>query len=180
WMGGPVLGESTFIYANSFGDSIAAAGFRRVMISNDDGKTWTATGMPSFISRIYSATFAPDHTLWIATREGAFRSNDGGRNWTHAMEGLPPNQVTVIVVDNAGGRLLATAADSTTVWQSRDGGKSWSRTPDAGMFLRGAYNMQGRLFAATAYNGLMMLDTQSETASAQSRAARSDSTTGNK
>ena len=180
WMGGPVLGESTFIYANSFGDSIAAAGFRRVMISNDDGKTWTATGMPSFISRIYSATFAPDRTLWIATREGAFRSNDGGRNWTHAMEGLPPNQVTVIVVDNAGGRLLATAADSTTVWQSRDGGKSWSRTPDAGMFLRGAYNMQGRLFAATAYNGLMMLDTQSETASAQSRAARSDSTTGNK
>jgi photosystem II stability/assembly factor-like uncharacterized protein len=179
WMGGPVLGESTFIYSNSFGDGIAAAGFRRVMISNDDGKTWTATGMPSFISRIYGVTFAPDRTLWIATREGAFRSNDGGKNWTHAMEGLPPNQVTGIMVDNAGGRLLATAVDSSTVWQSRDGGKSWSRTPDAGMFLRGAYNMQGRLFAATAYNGLMMLESQSETASAQSRAARDGSSTGN-
>lgn len=179
WIGGPVLGESYFIYANSFGDSIAAAGFRRVMVSNDDGKTWTATGMPSFISLIHSVTFAPDRTLWIATREGAFRSNDGGKNWTHAMEGLPPNQITGIVADNAGGRLLATAADSSTVWQSRDGGKTWSRTPDAGMFLRGAYNMQGRLFAATAYNGLMMLESQSETASAQSREARSGSNTGN-
>jgi photosystem II stability/assembly factor-like uncharacterized protein len=121
-------------------------------------------------------TFAPDRTLWIATREGAFRSTDGGKNWTHAMEGLPPNNVTGIVVDNAGGRLLATAADSNTVWQSRDGGKSWSRTPDAGMFLSGAYNVQGKLLAATAYNGLMMLESQSESASAR---AKSGSNTGN-
>jgi photosystem II stability/assembly factor-like uncharacterized protein len=172
WMGGPVLGESYFVYANSFGDSIAAASFRRLFTSGDDGKTWNATAMPSFISLVYSVTFAPDGTLWIATREGAFRSSDSGKNWTHAMEGLPPNNVTGIVMDKVGGRLLATAADSSTVWQSRDGGKSWSRTPDAGMFLRGAYNLQGKLVAATAYNGLMLLETQPATASAQTRAGK--------
>ncbi|MDT8070786.1 MAG: transcriptional regulator [Terriglobia bacterium] len=180
WMGGPVLGESTFIYVNSFGDSIAAAGYRRVMLSNDDGKTWAAAAMPSFISLIHTVTFAPDRTLWIATREGAFRSTDQGRNWTHAMEGLPPNNITGIAVDAAGGRLLATAANSSTVWQSRDGGRSWSRTPDAGMFLRGAYDLRGKLVAATAYNGLMVLETQSETASAQPRASASGSSSGNK
>ena len=179
WMGGPVFGESHFVYASSFGDTIAAAGFRRLVLSNDDGKSWTASAMPSFISLVYSVAFAPDRTLWIATREGAFRSTNGGKDWTHAMEGLPPNNITGIVVDNIGGRLLATASDSSTVWQSRDGGKSWSRTPDAGMFLRGAYDLRGRLVAATAYNGLMMLETQSESASAQSRAAKSGSNTGN-
>ncbi|HEX6879004.1 MAG TPA: sialidase family protein, partial [Terriglobales bacterium] len=123
--------------------------------------------------------FAPDGTLWMATREGAFRSADGGKNWTHAMEGLPPNNITGIAVDSAGGRLLATAADSTTVWQSRDGGKSWSRTPDAGLYLRGAYNVRGKLLAATAYNGLMLLDSQADTTSAQTRVGSHGRTTGN-
>jgi len=179
WMGGPVLGEEHFVYANSFGDTIAAAGFRKLMLSNDDGKTWQSAAMPSFISLVYSVTFAPDGTLWIATREGAFRSNDSGKSWFHAMDGLPPNHITGIAVDQVGGRLLATAADSTTVWQSRDGGKSWSRTPDAGLFLRGAYNLQGKLLAATAYNGLMLLDSQAGTTSAQSRAGNSGRATGN-
>jgi photosystem II stability/assembly factor-like uncharacterized protein len=179
WIGGPVSGESHFVYANSFGDTIAAAGFRRLVLSNDDGKTWNATALPSFISLIYNVTFAPDGTLWIATREGAFRSSDSGRNWNHAMDGLPPNNITGIAVDQAGGRLLATAADSSTVWQSRDGGKSWMRTPDAGLFLRGAYNLQGKLLAATAYNGLMLLDSQPGATSAQTRAANSGRNTGN-
>jgi photosystem II stability/assembly factor-like uncharacterized protein len=179
WVGGPVSGESYFVYANSFGDTIAAAGFRRLMLSNDDGKGWNAAAMPSFISLVYNVTFAPDGTLWIATREGAFRSGDNGRNWNHAMDGLPPNNITGIAVDQAGGRLLATAADSSTVWQSRDGGKTWTKTPDAGLFLRGAYNLQGKLLAATAYNGLMLLDSQSGTTSAQTRAGNSGRNTGN-
>jgi photosystem II stability/assembly factor-like uncharacterized protein len=171
WMGGPVAGESHFVYATSFGDTLAAAGFRKLVLSTDDGKNWNSAALPSFISLIYNVTFAPDGTLWIATREGAFRSSDSGRNWTHAMDGLPPNNVTGIAVDQVGGRLLATAADSSTVWQSRDGGKTWTRTPDAGLFLRGAYNLQGKLLAATAYNGLMLLDSQPGTTSAQAKAA---------
>jgi len=179
WMGGPVSGESYFVYANSFGDTLAAAGFRKLVLSTDDGKNWNSAALPSFISLIYNVTFAPDGTLWIATREGAFRSSDNGRNWTHAMDGLPPNNVTGIAVDQTGGRLLATAADSSTVWQSRDGGKTWTRTPDAGLFLRGAYNLQGKLLAATAYNGLMLLDSQPGTTSAQAKAGNSGRNTGN-
>lgn len=179
WTGGNVLGESWFVYSQSFGDTIAAASTRRLMISGDDGKTWNASPMPSFISLVYGVTFSPDGTIWLATREGAFHSSDSGKNWIHAMEGLPATNITGIGVDNGGGRMLATALNSSTVWQSRDGGKSWSQSPDAGVFLRGVYNHQGKLVAATAYNGLMLLETQPGTASAQSRAGDSGRRSGN-
>lgn len=160
WMGGPVLGETEFIGAQSFGDTITAATPRRLVVSTDDGKTWNATNMPAYVSVIYGMTYSPDGTLWLATREGAFRSTDG-RNWIHALEGLPPKGIREISVDQAGGRLLATAVDSSVVYETRDAGKSWKKMPDTGVFLRGAYNLQGRLVVATAYNGLMLLDSKS-------------------
>jgi photosystem II stability/assembly factor-like uncharacterized protein len=160
WMGGPVLGETEFIGAHSFGETITAATPRRLVVSTDDGKTWNATNMPAYVSVIYNMTYAPDGTLWLATREGAFRSTDG-RNWTHALEGLPSKAVHDISVDHAGGRLLATAVDSSVVYETHDGGRNWKKLPDTGLFVRGAYNLQGRLVVATAYEGLMLLDTKS-------------------
>ena len=160
WIGGPVLGETEFIGAHSFGNTITAATPRRLVVSADDGRTWNATNMPAYVSVIYGMTYSPDGTLWLATREGAFRSTDG-RNWIHALEGLPPKGIRDISVDQAGGRLLATAVDSSVVYETRDNGKNWKKLPDAGLYVRGAYNLQGRLVVATAYNGLMLLDSKS-------------------
>jgi photosystem II stability/assembly factor-like uncharacterized protein len=160
WMGGAVLGETDFIGAHSFGDTITAATTRRLVVSNDDGKNWNPASMPAYVSVIYNMTYAPDGTLWLATREGAFRSNDG-RTWIHALEGLPPKGIREIAVDHSNRRLLATAVDSSVVYETQDGGKNCKQLPDAGLYVRGAYNLQGRLVVATAYNGLMLLEAKS-------------------
>ena len=53
-------------------------------------------------------------------------------------------------------RLLATALFAHGVFESKDGGRSWQKTPDAGVSIRSAMNYQGRLLAASAYNGLLL------------------------
>jgi photosystem II stability/assembly factor-like uncharacterized protein len=170
WMGGPVLGETNFIGVHSFGDTITAATSRRLVVSNDNGKTWNPASMPAYVSVIYNMTYAPDGTLWLATREGAFRSTDG-HTWIHALEGLPPKGIRDISVDHSNGRLLATVVNSSIVYETRDGGRNWKQLPDTGLYVRGAYNLQGRLVVATAYNGLMLLETKS----ARESEARSES-----
>ena len=171
WTGGPVLGENYFIGAHSFEKTVTAATSQRLVVSTDDGQSWNAGNMPAYVSVIHSMTYAPDGTLWLATREGAFRSTDG-RNWTHALEGLPSKGIREISVDRAGGRLLATAVDSSVLYETRDGGKSWHKLPDMGLYVRGAYSLQGRLVAATAYNGLMLMDNRSARESERAEATR--------
>jgi hypothetical protein len=58
--------------------------------------------------------------------------------------------------DAAGQRLLATALVAHGVFESKDGGQSWQRTPDAGVSIRNALNYQGRLLGASSYNGLLL------------------------
>lgn len=158
WSGGPVFGETQFVAADSSNGTLAAVTTNRLFVSKNDGQSWEKASMPAYVSVVYGMAYSPDGTLWLATREGAFRSNDGAHTWVHALEGLPSKAVMNIVVDNRENRLLATAKDSSVVYESRDNGKSWHATPDAGMYLRGAYNLRGKVIAASAYNGLLLLD----------------------
>ncbi len=58
--------------------------------------------------------------------------------------------------DAKGRRLLATVVNTHAVFQSNDGGITWTRTPDTGVTIRAAMEYQGRLLAASAYNGLLL------------------------
>jgi hypothetical protein len=42
------------------------------------------------------------------------------------------------------------------VFESKDGGQNWQRTPDTGVSIKSALDYQGRLLAASAYNGLLL------------------------
>ncbi len=58
--------------------------------------------------------------------------------------------------DAAGQRLLATVLHAHGVFESKDGGRSWQRSPDAGVSIRSAMNYQGRLLGTSTYNGLLL------------------------
>ena len=157
WYGEPVEGESDFIVVNHFADgSLTLVSPKHIFLSKDEGESWTEVSYPQYVTGLYNLTVVPDGSLWLGTREGALHSTDGGKTWQHLLGGLPPRNVFAVRYDVAGQRLLATALYAHGVFESKDGGRSWQSTPDAGVSIRNAMNYQGRLLGASAYNGLLL------------------------
>ncbi len=157
WYGAPVQGESDLIAVNSFADgTVSLISPKHVFLSHDAGKSWNEIAYPQYVTGIYNLTAVPDGSLWLATREGALHSSDGGKTWEHILAGLPPRNVFAIRYDPASQRLLATALYAHGVFESKDNGRSWQRTPDTGVSIRAAMNFQGKLLAASSYNGLLL------------------------
>jgi photosystem II stability/assembly factor-like uncharacterized protein len=157
WYGTMIEGENDFIAVNRLADnSLSLVTPKRAFLSHDAGKSWAAVTCPQYVTGIYNLTVVADGSLWLATREGALHSTDGGNTWEHVLAGLPPRNVFAVRPDPAGQRLLATALYDHTVYESKDGGQTWQRTPDAGVSIRAALDYHGRLLAESSYNGLLL------------------------
>ena len=72
---------------------------------------------------IRSAAIASENEIMIASREGAFRSGDGGATWEHAVNGLPDKDITSVSFDSTRKRLLATSDTTGVIFESNDGGR---------------------------------------------------------
>ncbi len=156
WYGEPVGGDSDFIVVNHFADgSLTLVSPKHIFLSKD-GESWAEVPYPQYVTGLYSLTVGPDSSLWLGTREGALHSTDGGKTWHHLLGGLPTRNVFTVRYDAAGQRLLATALYAHGVYESKDDGRTWQRTPEAGVSLRSAMNYQGRILAASTYNGLFL------------------------
>jgi hypothetical protein len=176
WYGEPVEGESDFIVVNHFADgSVTLVSPKHIFLSKDEGASWMEISYPRYVTGLYNLTVVPDGSLWLGTREGALHSTDGGKTWAHLLAGLPTRNVFSVRYDAVGQRLLATALFAHGVFESKDGGQSWQRTPDAGVSIRHALNYQGRLLGASSYNGLLL--EQSSAVESASDAAHSGAPT---
>ncbi len=157
WYGMPVEGEREFIAVTSFADgSVGLVAPKHAYMSHDEGKTWTQIALPQYVTGLYNLTQSGDGSLWMGTREGALHSLDAGATWEHVLGGLPARNVYVVHYDPASKNLLATAQHTHGVYESTDAGQTWHRSTDTGVSIRAALNFQGRLLAASAYNGLLL------------------------
>ncbi len=157
WYGTPVDGESDFVAANDYPDgTLTLATITRAFLSRDGGRTWNDVTIPKYVTGIYNFTMAPDSSLWLATREGATQSSDGGTTWKHALSGLPTKHVLAVRYDPNLQRLLATAMDSHEVYESADGGKTWSKGPESTFSIRTAMGYQNQILATSWHNGLLL------------------------
>lgn len=134
-------------------ETVVVAGRHSLYVSGDDGKTWQAPRLSDSISIVNGVTLDRDGSIWIAAREGAFRSTDHGLSWDYAAA-LPLSDVTAIEYDAEGHRLLATGAASTSVFESPDG-RTWRRT-DSGWHLRDLHPVNGKLMGASAFDGVVV------------------------
>lgn len=153
WTGGPVGSESYFVSVAHDGGLAVGAGVRSIAISQDGGQQWELKSAPAYITRIYDVTVVKDN-IWLATREGAFRSADQGRTWEHVIGGMPARNV--FSIDHTQDGVMVATADANVVYVSRDSGRSWSASQKANHMLRRAITRNGRILAATAYNGLVV------------------------
>jgi photosystem II stability/assembly factor-like uncharacterized protein len=173
WKGGQILGQTDFVTVRAEGSTVVAATHSSVLVSSDTGKTWKLADLPAYVVSIRSAAIASDSQIMIASREGAFRSGDGGATWEHAVNGLPARDITSVSFDSTRKRLLATSDATGVIFESRDGGRSWQRGPDSGFPLRRVSVIGGRLVGATPFDGVI-LQPENESISAAAEAGISE------
>ena len=136
------------------GKFVVVSGSGAVFASTDAGATWIAPGIPSFISRIHSVSVDHKGALWIAAREGAFRSVDQGDSWQQ-VSALPLADVASIQFDPDSHRVLATGTDSTQVFESFNNGRSW-RAVESGWLVHELHPAGAKLAAATLFDGVII------------------------
>jgi len=156
WNGGPVLGRSDFVSAHSAGSLLVAATHTEILLSGDEGTNWQLARLPAQLSSIRGLTITPDAEVFIASREGAFRSSNSGKTWERISNGLPQTDLSFIAYDDSAKALLATSLSTGVIFRSDDGGRSWQSGPDSGYPLRRITVAHGRLVAATPFDGVII------------------------
>jgi photosystem II stability/assembly factor-like uncharacterized protein len=153
WKGGPILDQTEFVGVQSKGQTVAAISPRVLVISLDDGINWYGAHVPRFITHLRDVEIDPAGGIWIATREGLWRTADGGENWEHLLAGLPATYTDSIHYETETGRLIAVSRNA--VYESADGGRHWQQADQGGWAMRGMSTIAGQRFAYTPYDGIL-------------------------
>lgn len=99
------------------------------------GRRWIAAVSAEVraASCIAASPDRPERLLCGTWRDGVWRSDDAGRAWSRASEGIPHPQVTSLAIsphERVAGRPVAYAGtEPSALFRSEDGGSSWQPCP---------------------------------------------------
>ena len=155
WTGGPVSGATDFIAVDSVGQTVFAATPTVALLSTDGGDNWSELKLPTFVSRVFTIAMGPQGELWIMTHLGSFRSKDNGGTWEHVTAGRPLTNLSFVTYDQQDGRVIAIAGARDHIYESRDGGSSWTLTTDSHWPIHNLSISSGRIYAVTDFNGVV-------------------------
>jgi photosystem II stability/assembly factor-like uncharacterized protein len=119
-----------------YGSSKDAVTFGLYRLDSDSGRWEKLTaGLPAAVEARCLA-IAPGGTLYAGTQSGPYRSSDAGETWSPLA--LPGQEQLVwsILLDPDDSRTIYAGTQHTTIYRSRDGGRSWtelSPPPPSGM-----------------------------------------------
>jgi photosystem II stability/assembly factor-like uncharacterized protein len=164
WQGGPILGHSDIGLVRSSPSLMVVAGRNFLLTSKDRGGTWGEARLPKIIASIRDVALSNDGSIWLACREGLYRSVDAGENWERLVR-LPVVNLASVLYDAESKRILVTSMDSTEVFSSDDDGRNWQHR-DSGWLLRSITQNAGHLLASTAFDGVVIEKTTTESADA--------------
>ncbi len=154
WRSGVLPGVKELVGIAVAGPAVIAATRKDVMVSLDAGEKWYKCTHIDSASLINSVLLDHDGNIWVAAREGAFRSTDAGDSW-HYLSALKLSNIASIQYDDENRRFLAGGSSSTGIFESTDNGRTWRRT-DSGWPMRDFRSVHGRLIAATAFDGVVI------------------------
>ncbi len=148
-----------------------------VLVSRDDGKTWTKTtgaadGVP--VSSIASDPERPDY-VFVGTSQTFYVSKDGGASWKRRGGDLPLGNFTSILINpnNTDEIIVSSALESDGgIFISEDSGNKWKRIDlkDWKLPSRRVWTLAfdpkdpNRLFAGTHSSGVYKIERQPSTA----------------
>jgi photosystem II stability/assembly factor-like uncharacterized protein len=96
---------------------VLAASLKRMALSMDDSATWDAIALPAELTMVAAIAIDEKGNLWVGGREGVYYSPDFGGTW-RTIPNLFVTQVDNIYADDAGHRVLVTAANSPFVFSA--------------------------------------------------------------
>ena len=156
-----------------------------VVVSKDDGKTWTKVeGLPEGtpISSIISDPKRPNY-LYVGTIHSIYLSRDGGRSWTRGGRGsLPLGDYASILIDpnNTDEIFAASALQSDGgIFYSNDAGVKWKRVDSKEMKVPSRRvwamafdpNNPNTIFAGSHSSGVYRIERRQDSAEAKAKAA---------
>jgi photosystem II stability/assembly factor-like uncharacterized protein len=153
WTRDTGLGTLYLVSVRATSNEIVVASPRKVLVSAEGRKWKTLMGLPAYVNSIQSLAITPRKEIIIGSSQGAFRHLNAG--WARLQPGPSGKNMSFVAYDESNQRLLATTADNTGIFESRDGGHSWRRDLDTGYLLRQFSLVGGRLFAATRFEGVL-------------------------
>lgn len=130
WSIRAALGDGSAGSALAFdGDALIVA--RGTLSRNDGGGTWTALPAPAGgIGALATHPARPGRIAAGLTTGGVALSEDGGRSWEMAGQGLPGAAVTAIALAAGNPDTLYAAVRGDGLWKSEDAGRSWAFAMD--------------------------------------------------
>jgi photosystem II stability/assembly factor-like uncharacterized protein len=163
-----------------------------VIVSQDDGKTWTrAEGLPLGIpvSAIVSDPTRPNY-LYVGTMQSIYLSRDGGRTWNRTRGTLPLGNYASILIDpnNPDEIFAASALESDGgVFYSSDAGVKWKRVDSKEMKIpsRRVWTMafdpsdSNTIFAGSHSSGVYRIHRRQDAAAAGEKATKTATLDGN-
>ena len=139
--------------APSNSQTMYVAGHNVFIKSNDGGNTWQ--GVHANLPGLDIHAFAvdpenADKVVAYVVSFGLFGSEDGGINWESLSVSSPPSVNGLVFGEDD--QTLYAAADGAGLWQSQDGGRSWSpipTVPNNGAIAVAYVPANGRLYLTT-------------------------------
>ena len=126
---GPLYGTPHRLVQHPSGVIIAQSYWRTLYRSTDDGRNWQATPMPATPKELVQTA---NGTLFIATDQGVFRSEDAGTRWEPV--GLQDQDVETIALYEGHGNLVLYAVSQNQIYRSDNGSQPWQITNSAHLF----------------------------------------------
>ncbi len=122
----PLAKRSLLLDVARAGERLVAVGERgHILLSDDQGRTWTQSDAVPSRTTLTAVTFANSDEGWaVGHDEIILRTEDGGKNWL-AANFRPESQQPLLDVwfENASHGLAVGAYGS--VYETRDGGRAW-------------------------------------------------------
>lgn len=151
-----------------------------VVVSRDNGQTWTKTGGAPDAVPVSSITVDPKRPnyVYVGTSQTFYLSRDGGKSWTRRGGNLPLGNYTSILIDprNSSEIYVSSALEADGgIYFSKDAGSNWSRIDSKEMKLpsRRVWSMAfdpsdpNRIFAGTHSAGVYRIERKAATASTE-------------
>jgi photosystem II stability/assembly factor-like uncharacterized protein len=169
WQPVGMLGNQAFTSVRNNGGVLAAASYSKVYTSTNNGASWQQIHIPT-VSYISSMTLDGSGYVWLNTPQGVYRQLSDG--WEKARD-LPQDKVAALDFDRRSGSVVVITKHANTVLVSQDGHR-WHSVYNVGVPVRSVAFSNDRLFAGTAFDGVVAVPLEHNHRSTMEMAGGSD------